>query len=254
VTELDALAREAGVPLPLVEELAADIFMGTFSARFLAAAKLAGRLLEGSLYARYFGIDYERILALDDVERRHAHAAPTSPGFDAYCMARAGKPSRRWSVAANGTVIEQAQVLTTHNLAALTGPFGVGEALTIDWPSVARRSFARQLVLADRLRANRRPLRMVKDLAYGWRQTIFFLSRMRADEVEAFLAWAQEQLSGRPSHMAAVMAPVVGGLRDVQAGAAFDHDGRTDNGRRLLGWTVGRHWVLDAAGASRRAA
>ena len=61
VTELDALGREAGLDLPLVEELAADIFMGSFSAKFVHAAKLAGQVLEGSLYARYYAIDYADI-------------------------------------------------------------------------------------------------------------------------------------------------------------------------------------------------
>ncbi len=252
VTELDALAREAGLKLPLVEELAADIFMGSFSAKFVEAAKLAAQLLRGSLYERYYGIDYGRVLAIDDVRRQNKFAAPSSPTFDAYCLARAGGHSQGWSVAANGTVIEQAQILTTHNLAALTGPFGVGEALSLDWARVARKSFERALVLADRLKNNPRPLRTVKDLAYAWRQTIFFVTR--ADAVNEFLTWADEKVSGQPAHVAGVIGPAVGGLRDVAAGAEFDRDGGTEHGRLLLGWTVGRHWVLNARDARRRAA
>lgn len=254
VTELDALAREAGLSLPLVEELAADIFMGSFSAKFVEAAKLAARLLQGSLYERYFDIDYERVLAIDDVQRQHKWSAPTSRTFDAYCVARAGGPSSGWSVAANGTVIEQSQILTTHNLAALTGPFGVGEAIKIDWRAVARKSFERALALADRLRNNPRPLRMVKDLAYAWRQTIFFVTRMNADDADQFVTWAQTKASEQPTHVVAVIDPVLGGLRDVIGGATFDQTGSSENGRRLLGWTLGRHWVLDAAGVDRRAA
>lgn len=109
-------------------------------------------------------------LAIDVVQRQRDGAAPTSPAFDAYCVARAGGPAKGWSVAANGTVIEQAQILTTHNLATLTGPFGVGEQIEIEWASVARKSFGRALVPADRLRANPRPLRPVEDLVYAWRQ------------------------------------------------------------------------------------
>ena len=251
VTELDALAREAGLSLPLVEELAADIFMGTFSAKFVEAAKLAGELLRGSVYERYFGVDYERVLAIDDVGRKNERSAPTSAAFDAYCAARAGGPSNIWSAAANGTIIEQAQILTTHNLAALTGPFGVGEALGIDWPSAARKSFERELALAGRLRGNPRPLRMIKDLAYGWRQTVFFVAPMSAADADGFVTWARARVDEQPAHVAAVMTPVLGGLRDVMDGAGFDQDGRSENGRRLLGWTVGRHWVLDALGAAR---
>jgi hypothetical protein len=238
----------------LVEELAADIFMGRFSPKFLRAAQLAGQMLGGSLYERYYGIDYAEVLAIDDVARGRRHAAPTSAAFDALCRRRAGDPTGRWNVAANGMIIEQAQILTTHNLATLTGPFGVGDALRVDWPRVARTSFERGLALAGRLRNNPRPLRMVKDLAYAWRQTIFFLTRMTADEVARFLAWAEEKAVDQPAHVAAVMGPVVGGLRDVADGTPFDRDGTTEHGRRLLGWTVGRHWVLEATGAGRRAA
>jgi hypothetical protein len=39
-----------------------------------------------------------------------------------------------FSVAANGTVIEQAQILTTHNLAPLLGPAGVGASVRLDYP------------------------------------------------------------------------------------------------------------------------
>jgi len=57
ITELGSLAADAGLAVPWVEELAADIFMGAFSRKFLAAAKLAAGLLAGSVYERYYGID-----------------------------------------------------------------------------------------------------------------------------------------------------------------------------------------------------
>lgn len=50
--ELRGLAFAAGIKVPIVDELAADIFMGQFSAKFLAAAQLAGKLLRGTLYER----------------------------------------------------------------------------------------------------------------------------------------------------------------------------------------------------------
>ena len=93
VTELAALAREAGLDLPLVEELAADIFMGTFSAKFLRAAKLAGELLEGSLYERYYAIDYAAVAG--DRRRGPRRRAHIAAAFDALCFARAGARPRR---------------------------------------------------------------------------------------------------------------------------------------------------------------
>lgn len=69
--ELTALARTAALDWPLVEEVAADIFMGEFSAKYLAAAHRAAQLLENTLYATYYGI-------LDfGLFRRHNRASPT---------------------------------------------------------------------------------------------------------------------------------------------------------------------------------
>lgn len=61
--------------------------------------------LHGTLYERYYGLDYEAVLKLDDVKKMHG--ANTSPGFASMCRGLAGAPSRSNSVATNGTVIEQ---------------------------------------------------------------------------------------------------------------------------------------------------
>lgn len=82
LSELGALAREAGLDLPLVEELAADIFEGRFSSKFARAAALADRVLRGSLYQRYYRIDPATLDgdfgALCAGARRHAPTARTS--------------------------------------------------------------------------------------------------------------------------------------------------------------------------------
>jgi hypothetical protein len=227
ITELDALAREADLELFLTEELAADIFMGSFSSKYLHAAKLAGRVLAGTTYERYYGIDYAGVLAIDDLEQRAKRGARTSATFDALCRTRAGDPGDGWSVASNGIVIEQAQILTTHNLAALT--FGLGT--TFDWLALARRCFARVDALAVRLDTDRSPLRTVKDLAYTWRQMVFFLSALERAEQEAFVGWAEDQRASTR------LRPALAGLGQVVAGGS-------DPGPRVLGWTVGPHWIL----------
>ena len=116
IAELDTLAREAQLGLPFTEELAADIFMGRFSPKFAKAARLAGELLEGTPYAERYAIDYA---ALDG-------------DFDELCIARAG--TRPGDVPENRRIIEQAQILTTHNLATL-----VRAGVTVD----AKRAAAR---------------------------------------------------------------------------------------------------------------
>ncbi|MEE6259987.1 hypothetical protein [Plantactinospora sonchi] len=242
VRELAALGREAGVELPWVEELAADIFEGRFSTKFLRAAKIAAEQLDGSLYARYYDIDYAAVLRIPDPPPvRAGRGTATSAAFDALCHERAAAGHRRGSVAANGTVIEQAQILTTQNLATLAYPVGVRP---VDgWSTLARRTFARVLVLAARLAGNPRPLPAIKDIGYAWRQLVCYLSLPGGDDPRAVVDELWEDLRAAPEQVRDRLTPVLAGLGYVAAGGEFAPDGTGGAGRRLLGWTVGRHWL-----------
>lgn len=168
VTELQVLARTAGRQLPLTEELAADIFTGRFTPKFVAAARTASTLLHGTLYARYYRLPHPDDGVLDPAARRADEA------FAGLCRERAGVTRTGWDVAGNGAVIEQAQVLTTHNLAVLVADAGFRPAT--GWRALAdgaARRCVERLELAER---SPRPLRAVKDAAYAWRQAVFFLS------------------------------------------------------------------------------
>ncbi|MFF5258304.1 transcriptional regulator [Actinomadura viridis] len=242
VKEFDALARAARLDVPFVEELAADIFMGTFSPKFARAAVTAADLLEGTLYERYYGIDYAAVREAGDGTGRGVPAGRGSPDFAALCVARAGGTSGRYSVAANGMVIEQAQILTTHNLAALVHPIGVDPAP--GWPEPARRAFTTVCRLVGRLQHDPRPLGTVKDAAYAWRQTLFFLALCGLEDQIAVTAWIQDEARRHPDHVAARLAPVLAGLRHVLVGGSLDA-GAPPGTRRFLGWCAGRrHWIL----------
>jgi hypothetical protein len=247
VTELRGLAADAGARFPLVEELAADIFMGEFSGTFLHAAQAAGRVLKGTLYERYYGLPYARVLALDDVEKRR-FGVPSSPGFAAICRELAGpSDGRSWSTARNGTLIEQAQILTTHNLAVLFDGLGLLPPMRDELPLLARRSFEWMCdCLQARTPAWRAQMQHVKNAAYAWRQALFFISLLEPPEASAFSAWCQGHLVGREGTIRQRLMPVVAGLAAVASGAEFASDGRHEasGGRRLLGWSVGRHWLL----------
>ncbi|WP_426569126.1 hypothetical protein [Streptomyces canus] len=255
VRELSVLARQADLGAPLVEELAADIFMGTFTPKFLAAARVAAELLGGgSLYERYYAIDYRALRNLAIAEAGEAQTRTirprTSPGFAQLCAERAGSSSSRarWgfgSVAANGTVIEQAQILTTHNLATLVHRVGIAPAT--GWEDLARRSFDTVCRLTARVHGNPRPLSTVKDAAYAWRQMLFHLSLCTPREQARTLDWLSEELTRRPGHVAVRLTPALTGLRQVTQGGSPE-DGE---GRRLLGWTTGGHWMLDTTRPAR---
>ena len=251
VRELGVLARQSDLGAPLVEELAADIFMGTFGPKFLTAARIAAELLGGTLYERYYGIDYRAVRNLAIIETGAAlsrsYGARTSPGFAKLCAERAGTSADSWSVAANGTVIEQAQILTTHNLATLVHRVGI--APEPGWADLARRCFVTVCRLTARVHHNPRPLATIKDAAYAWRQMLFHLSLCPPAGQEQFLTWLDEETARHPAHVTARLAPALAGLRLTAAGGMFTADGTADGGRarRFLGWSTDGHWMCAEA-------
>lgn len=222
IKELVHLLGEAHEDIPLVEELAADIFTGRFSEKFSRAAVLAGGLLRGSLYDRYYGIDYARLVA-----RLTPISSASQVLFDDMCWKRSGQKGSWWGVAKNGTIIEQAQVLTTHNLAALVS-FGVQPEL--GWETLAERAISITEASLNGANIRPRPLASIKKAAYAWRQAIFFLS-MAPDQAKTIITTAREKSLTSPA-----MRRLLTDLDSCLDGASP---------RPFLGWTTTRHWILD---------
>lgn len=233
VRELAVLARQSGLDVPLVEELAADIFVGRFTPKFLAAAGVAAEVLGGTLYERYYGIDYAALrgLATADAEM---DAGPAR--FAELCTGRAG-PGPARSVAANGKVVEQAQILTTHNLAVLVDRVGIRPSP--GWDDLARRAFTTVCRRTARVHGDPRPLAAIKDAAYAWRQMVFHLSLCAPEERARTIAGLDAEAARHPAHVAARLAPALTGLRRAAVGGSADEGA----GRVLLGWTTGPHWL-----------
>ena len=188
------LARQADLDLPFVEEVAADIFMGTFTLKWQDAAAIAA---DGSWPAR----STPGTTALPDVgpgrprsrsqraggstgagARSHAPrssptCAPSAPakrssGTEAGSPATApsssrARSSRRTTSPRSSTALELTE--------RLAGP-----------PSWRRANF--QWIVREQtpVRPRQAELQMVKNTAYAWRQAIFFLSLApTTDQVEA---------------------------------------------------------------------
>jgi hypothetical protein len=265
VAEMMALAREAGLRLPLVQEVAADIFMGMFTWKWQAAAIIASTSLHGTLYGRYYGLPgpeaWPARPAGAEVTDGAGDAAGTGPAlaaeFAARCAARAKEaqpdPSRaRGYVARNGTVIEQSQVLTTHNLAVLVEGLELRDQLAATAPGVAGQALGWAIRALRQLPADRRArLQALKNAAYAWRQGIYFLSlldpRAQRQAVDRIRDMARSARDGQPERL----PDVIDGLAHVIAGGAFDPGGMAPGGgRRFLGWSAGPHWLLDDLGLS----
>jgi hypothetical protein len=236
--ELRILAKDAGLDLPLTEELAADIFMGRFSGKFIAAAKSAAGLLENSLYYSYYGIDAAAVRALPEKsvappKRWFRGSQDSEDPLNALCRRRAGVGPGQQGVASNGSVIEQQQILTTQNLAVLFQGLGLAETLRAELPGMVRRCFEwicdrQQVRYPDR----HSRLIMLKNTAYAWRQMIFFLTVMGSEVREASLADLRRHFDQQPESFRSRFAPAMHGLMQHGTGQVF------------LGWTGKPHWLM----------
>jgi len=242
--ELDALAVSAGLKLPLVFEIAADIFQRSFEAKFLRSAQIAARLLKGTLYERYYDIDWADVEGIDDLERAWEKGPWTSKQFVNLCIMRStGTKVGSW-VAQNGTIIEQEQILTTHNLAILFADLGIRERVEdriVDMSKACFEWICRRLV---RMPAKYQlKLRIVKNAAYAWRQMVFFVSMLPEQEQRDFANWAVQRLSESPEKLRSAFAPVMAGLALAVDGGVVD---APPSSRVFLGWSTGGHWLIEA--------
>lgn len=259
VREMGALAGQADIKVPLVEEVAADIFMGTFTTKWRRAAHNASTALEDTLYARYYDLPPPGMWT-ETSPPRSARRVPwrrgerwgkeTAEDFAQMCRARAAEAASSSSgkanyVAQNGAVLEQSQILTTHNLAQLTESLMLGERLQQMAPELADRTLEwvvrRQAQPWNEWRAT---LQMLKNTAYAWRQAIFYLSFCTEDQQLAAMERIRQALPNQGP--ATGLRVVADGLEHVIRGGRFDANGRavSGEGRRFLGWAVGRHWLL----------
>jgi hypothetical protein len=238
--ELRALIAAAGLSIPIVDELAADIFMGVFSEKFVRAAQIAAQLLRGTLYERYFGMPCERVQQLDT---RQSDAADALQAFATLCaeLAHAEK-SEGWSVSRNGKIIEQSQILTTQNLAPLFVALDLRNALSGRMLELSQHCF-QWICRRQTSKSWKANLRMGKNSAYAWRQMVFFLSFLDAQTVSTFLQWARSHLEQQNTSVRERLSPALSGLEWIAGGGNFDPHGIggiDGEGRRLLGWTTGR--------------
>jgi hypothetical protein len=202
-------------------------------------------MLRGSLYARYYAIDYDDIvkkLAKSEKASRGGASAPDA--LAQLCALRAGVTLGTYRPAINGQVIEQQQVLTTHNLASITSLPGMQEALAGRWHELSRHCFdwiVDHLQLPDA--GYQVALHRLKNSAYAWRQMVFFLSKDDG-EIGHFLEWVSERLRNESAEFQRRFEPAVAGLAQAAGrGPQFDVDVAV-RPVTFFGWTSQRHWLL----------
>lgn len=251
--ELRALAKQAELDIPLTDELAADIFMGEFSGKFVDSANRAAGLLDGTLYAIYYDIDYHEVRSIPPTSNKEKPVwpwqklKPSPDKFAQLCASRAGVSLGTGDAATNGMIIEQQQILTSQNLAALYLGLGLKNPLRAQLTEMAKECFQwicrRQQMKIDKWHDR---LIMLKKTAYAWRQMVFFLALLSEREIADFLRWAEDHLHAQTDGFQTRFRPALNGLALAAQGHTINGDS-AGNAHRFLGWSKTRHWLTPGA-------
>lgn len=240
--EVKELAKNANLnSFPVVEEIASDIFQGGFGPKFVKAAKIAADVLSKSdnLYTRYYQINWDEVKALPTEDK-------VSKEMGLLCSARAvhltGIPIQMYNTASNGCIIEQEQIVTTHNLAAFISILKLDLSVEqlLELATKIRKDVFAKMSSVKRLGWINR-LRTAKNAAFAWRQMIFFLSLVPQDQVVKFVHDLQKEFaSSRNDEFKTRFGPAVEGLVECVNARV----GEVSSKPLFLGWSASQHPFL----------
>lgn len=182
---INTLPKYSVRQIDLTHELASDIFEHGFSERYLKSAKEAAELMQGTLYEKYYGLEYDRIGLLEHKSSLY-NLCHSLSGVPAFTNPRSYRPHD------NGKIIEWQQIITTHNLATLTNALCLHEYLqgdngaklshkVADWIVDKCSSYNPEESCLVRLHEH-------KNIAFAFRQMLFFLSFQTSDVSFSVLA------------------------------------------------------------------
>jgi hypothetical protein len=245
--------------MPIMPELAADIFEGGFSETFSQGERVAAQVLQGSFYERVFGLADMYRSVLEEEAPREAIAKKANPKTsglmqrasalrDWYAGGKGTSSGGRGEnyVAQNARVIEAVMVLTTHNCAqAYLNPVvgaRVRELVGVGPAALAAGAWATVLEAVGFDEGGNYHARLLakKRAAYGYRQAVFFVSCCEGDATrEEVIAGFEAAIVAKKTkgwiNADAAVAALVTPLRAALAGEPADPKAA------VLGWY---DWVL----------
>lgn len=178
----------------LVEEIAADIFMGSFVPKFVRTYEVAQAFLQGTKYQAYYRIREPEATPLD------------TNGFAALCRVRTGDGAATsgWSITENAKLIEQSQILTTHNLASLFVSLELHACLDdLDVPGILERCWKEIMRLATLISSDglsqgdwRIQGQFRRYIGYSWRQMLFFFAVLEKFAPESYASAIEAMKAG----------------------------------------------------------
>ena len=255
--EFIALSKTAQLEIPLVEELAVDIFMGDFSEKFVLATKKSINFIRDTIYTKYYQINYNEIeTSISGNKNLHTvsslfggkifptrkNETPTKKLLS-ICEKRVGISHKTWDTVTNGMILEQMQIITTHNLSVLFLELHLLPSLKPLMCNMSKNCFKwickRQQVQITDYHSG---LIMLKQTAYAWRQMIFYLSFVEIQERLAFITWVQEFFTKQTIEFRVRFSSVLLDLIDVlQENSGYRPSIDSVESRVFLGWSKKHH-------------
>jgi len=173
------LANSTTVKFPFCKEVASDIFCHGFSKTFLRQAHMAASLLKGTIYSKYYEIDYDEVLAIKD------GSSDVVVELYEMCLTGAGASRGGYSVVNNGKIIERCMIITTHNLAPTFVLLDLKKRLANileELPSKTFYKICKDTRHMDDSMDWHTKLQTVKNAAYAWRQMVFYLAILDSEK------------------------------------------------------------------------
>ena len=140
-------------------------------------------------------------------------------------------------MAKNGKIIEQAQIITTHNLAVVFKAFKLKVVMKDELERMAQNCLfwicRKQSIKTDNWRQK---LKLRKNCAYAWRQMIFYLSFLSDDSIWNFVLWGQEKIDGLPDDVKQDFDQYYQGFQQVVRTYTKDKKNGKYSGPIYLGW------------------
>ncbi|QLY32455.1 hypothetical protein H0264_09480 [Nocardia huaxiensis] len=236
LAEFRALAQRARRRLPLVERIPLEKHAVYFDSTWTESAAKTVHALHDTLYQRYFDLpEPDEWAAYTHPGRRHQ--GPSAEDFRDLCVRRAAEAGLGGSwIARNGAVLEQAQILTAHNLAVLFEVADLRAELRHGAPTLVTRVFdAAVQPMHDIGAVWRHNFPDRHPAAEIWRVGVFLLSHCPKDAQQDEVLRLLQQLDTR--HSPAEFQTAVLGLAHIVDGGRFTHGVTPDgSGRRFLGW------------------
>ena len=200
--------KEADLTYPLTKELAFDIFEGQFSKSFVDSAREAASIMPNTIYARYYGLDYKKLRDKLRLDSDFDHSKYKDLGLCLMNECSVNVPKEGGHTARNACILENQQIITTHNLASNMINLGL-QKKTEDKGGQMAVDCAKSIVADVRSLQNiqqgidmnnlsyKVKLHKIMAIAKAWRQMLFYLSfskRNRDQELIEILRQIPEKI------------------------------------------------------------